>query len=201
MADSKSEIIDSIKLEELKEYSSHLEFLANSNSEFVFPNKDDKHAAIAISKILKYSKNDFILFDNDLSGDVTKNEQVESFEKSLFGFISRYGNVRIVVEKKYNKEETSKLEDLLLNLSEIFPEQIEVRHASPEFKSKIKEIYNENISFVVGDNNKFRLELQGKDDNCEITREATCSFNNRKLPKKINGVFNSHYKSCEAYFA
>ncbi|MDD7887873.1 hypothetical protein [Flavivirga sp. 57AJ16] len=196
----KESLYEKKKIEELEEYSRDLEFLAKNNSEVIFPNRDHKHAAIAMSKILKYSKNDFILFDNDLSGDVTQNEQVESFREALFEFIGRNGSIRIVAGKKYNNGETSELENYLSNLTQIFPERIEVKHASLEFKSKIKEIYNENISFVVGDNNKFRLELQGNDDNCEITREATCSFNNKRLPEKINSVFNSNYSSCTPYF-
>jgi len=184
------------EIKKLNDYSKWLDILAKSNSTQVFPNKDHRHAAIAISKILKYSRNSFFLYDDNLSGDISTHNEIESLDSSLIEFISRGGKVKIVIGDKSSKGETSDFENDLSILSTVFSDQIEVKLASDQFKSQVKDIYGNHINFTIGDNNKFRLEHI----DTERKASAECSFNNREIVREISSVFNSVYNTCLPYF-
>lgn len=185
-------------IDELKRYSEALENLAKNNSNHVFPNKNHKHAAIAISKILKYTKEEFILFDDELNGDISSHDEVESFEKSLISFMSRNGKAKFVVSDKSAK--VSKLETFLVNVSELYPTQLEVKLASSLFKSNMRDVFKEKINYALGDDNKFRLEKFSNNPIHLKTREAEVSFNNKEVVKKIKNAFEDSYDSCTSFF-
>jgi len=187
------------EIEQLKRYSALLDNLARHNSSDTFPNKDHKHASIALSKILKYSKKDFILFDDDLKGDIVNNDAVESFKDSLLDFISRDGKVKIVLSDK-NQNDDRELVSFIEIIQDFYPKQVQVKLAAPEFKSAMKEIYKEKINFAIGDQNKYRLEKFGEKPVDNKTREANGSFNNQSVVEQLLNVFNAHYEGCSDYF-
>ncbi len=191
--------MENSELESLKAYSKALDNLACNKSKDTFPNKNHKHASVALCKILKYSKNDFIIFDDDLKGDIVNHQEVVSFKDSLIEFISRGGKVKIVISDKYDDEDDKNLKDFLKLLIEIFPDNVELKIASTEFKASMRKIYNEKINFAIGDNNKFRLELFGNNSVDNKTRKAVGSFNNEAVTNKLLSVFSSNYSSCLDY--
>lgn len=180
----------------LIKYASTLENLARHNCSDTFPNKNHEHASIVLSKILKYSKKDFILFDDDLKGDIVKHDEVVSFKDSLISFVTRGGNLKIAISDR-NPDDDVKLTSLLKKIQELYPKRVSIKLATSEFKNAMKEIYNEKINFAIGDKNKFRLELFGNTSVDNKTREAKGSFNNEKVVDELLKVFNNHYAECE----
>ncbi len=188
------------KMKGLKAYAQALDYLAKNKSTDTFPNKDHQHAAIAISKILKYSKNSFVIFDDDLKGDITNHTEVVSFRDDLIEYISRGGNVRIVVSDK-DPSDDKDLKMFLEILSELYPEQVKIKLASPSFKKKMKSLYDEKINFAVGDKNKYRLERFGNYPTSEKDRKANGSFNDQEsIAQHLLENFNLEFNSCENYF-
>ncbi len=192
--------ISKSETDKLKLYASNLDNLAKHMSTDVFSNKDHQHAAIAISKILKYSKKSFVLFDDDLKGDIVNNNAIVSFQESLVEFISRGGNVKVVISDRDDKVDNAQLRFFLEVLVDIFPNQMELKIASKAFKESMKKIFSEKINFAIGDNNKYRLEKFGESTSEEKTREASVSFNSEKYVSKILTIFKSNYNSCYNYF-
>lgn len=187
-------------IENLKQYSAALDNLARNNSTDVFPNKDQQHAAIAIAKILKYSKESVVIFDDDLKGDIVNHDYVESFRSSVIDFLNRGGVLKIIISDK--KEEDENLQMFLKVLQKLFPNQVYVKLAMPKFKTSMREIFNEKINFVVGDKNKYRLERFGENKVEEKTRQATGSFNDEEVARKILNVFNAKYDAYSVnYFS
>tara|TARA_R110002050_G_scaffold4573_5_gene22187 strand:- start:1952 stop:2527 length:576 start_codon:yes stop_codon:yes gene_type:complete len=182
----------------LIEYSNALDNLARIKSTDIFPNKNHQHAAIVLSKMLKYSKNSFVLFDDDLKGDIVKHDEIESFRDSVIDFISRGGNLKVVISDKSPDDDPS-LKNFLNLLIKVFPNQVELKLATSEFKSSMRKIFNEKINFAIGDNNKYRLELFGNNATDSRTRAARGSFNNKEVSSKLLEAFNSKYSSCIAY--
>ncbi len=183
-------------IEQLRRYSSALDNLAKHNSSDIFPNRDHRHASIVLSKILKYSKKDFILFDDDLKGDIVKYDEVESFKDSLIGFVSRGGTVKIVLSDR-NQNDDKGLTDFIKLIQQLFSGQVYIKLASSNFKEAMKKIYNEKINFAIGDKNKFRLELFGDAPIDDKTRKANGSFNNEKVVEELAKVFNANYPDCK----
>jgi len=186
------------ELKQLSAYSDALDNLAKNNSNDTFPNKDHKHASIVLSKILKYSKSTFILFDDDLKGDIVKNDQVVSFRDSLIEFISRGGSLKIVISDE-NDDDDASLKSFLKTLVELFSEQVELKLASSEFKESMKKIYGEKINFAVGDTNKYRLEKYGDNSVDKKTGTAIGSFNNEQTSRLLLKAFYFNYNSCLSY--
>ncbi len=187
------------EIRKLKQYSEALDGLAKNNSTDIFPNRDSEHAAIAIAKILKYSNEKVIVFDDDLKGDIVNNSTVESFRSSVIDFLSRKGKLQVVISDKspYDDEELRLFLEVLID---VFPQQVSVKLASSSFKTSMKEIYGEKINFVIGDTNKFRLEKYGNNNPNNKTREAKGSFNNKEITNKLLSIFNTNYSSCKDYF-
>lgn len=187
--------------EKLTKYSIALDDLAKNNSTDIFPNEDRQHAAIAIATILKYSKKSVVIFDDDLKGDIVSNDQIESFRSSVINFVSRKGQLKIVISDKNEESDNQELKYFLETLTELLPRQVFVKLATPEFKTSMKAIYNEKINFLVGDNNKFRLEKFGENSIEQKTRKATGSFNNETIATELLDAFNQKYVDCKDYFA
>lgn len=202
LAFSKYQLIfmDLIDSEKLKQYSLALDDLAKNNSTDIFPNKDGQHAAIAIAKILKYSKKNVVIFDDDLKGDIVSKDEIESFRSSVIDFVNRNGKLKIVISDKNEESDSKELKLFLEVLKKLFPEQVFIKLATQQFKVSMKEIYKEKINFVVGDKNKFRLEKFGENSTEEKTREARGSFNNEKIATELLNAFNQKYLDCPDYF-
>lgn len=193
------DIMENNTSEKLRAYAEALDTLAKTKSKDIFPNKNHQHAVIAISTILKYSRHTFILFDDNLSGDISKYDEVISFQDSIIEFISRGGIIKIVIKDKYEEEKIStKLLNFLKLIIEIFPKQVELKLASKKFNESMKSLFNVDVNFAVGDKNKYRLELKGNSEE-HSKREATGSFNNEEQAMEIINAFESVYDSCENY--
>ncbi|WP_406683334.1 hypothetical protein N1F78_11635 [Seonamhaeicola sp. MEBiC1930] len=187
------------ELKTLVEYSEALDNLAKTKSTDVFRNRDHQHAAILLSKILRYSKNSFILFDDDLKGDIVKHDEVESFRNAVINFISRGGNIKIVISDKDANDDLA-FREFLFILTELFPEQVELKLAKPEFKASMKEIFGEKVNFAVGDTNKFRLETFENNSKENKTRKAMGSFNDELMASTLFDAFHTNYESyCMEY--
>lgn len=178
----------------LKIYSETLENLARSKSSEIFSNKDDKHASIAIQKLLKYTKEKFILYDDDLKGDIFTDENSGNISTTLINFIAKGGEFTIILKEKIDK--ISKFGNTLRLLNKFFSSQVKVLIASDNFKNDLKEKFEGcELNFAVGDKDMFRLEKHEGN----LLREAKVSFNNKYYPNKILGVFNKDY-NFQSYF-
>lgn len=171
----------------LSEYSNALDNLAKNKCTDIFPNKDRRHAAIAIDKILRYSKENIVIFDDNLQEYFMNNGQIDSFRSSVIDFVSRHGKIKILIS---NKDDNKELILFFDTLTELFPQQVFVKIITPEFMHSIKTIDNEKINFIVGDETKFRFE---KNDIEDKIVEAKASFNNQKTSTKLLNVFSQSY--------
>ena len=186
------------ELAQLFEYENNLEILAKNSSRDTFDNRDHKHASIVLGKILKYSTSEFILFDDDLKGDIVNNDQVVSFKSSLIDFIARGGKIRMVISHEL-KEDDEELKYFLINLSELYSSQFQIKLASIEFKKAMKAEFGEKINFAVGDSKMYRLEKYGHLSSETRTREAQGSFNDQGISSSLTQVFNAKYEGCHNY--
>ena len=88
----------------LQNYAKRLELFAVLKSEKPYSNKNHEHAAIALSTILKHARNEFVIFDDNLHGDIAKHEEVLSFKDSVIAFLSGGGKLRIVIGDKFDDD-------------------------------------------------------------------------------------------------
>ena len=190
--------LDKEKIKKLKAYSKSLDVLAKTKSKDIFPNQDYQHAAIVLSKILEYSDMKFLLYDDDLKGDIVNNQDVVSFKHSVIEFISKGGKLSFVIDKKTDNDDPLLVRFLAL-LKKAFPNQVKIKLASIAFKESFFKLFNGHVNFAVGDKNKFRIEYL---DNClqERTANAICSFNNEEVSTIISEHFYRNIHSCNEYF-
>lgn len=185
------------ELSNLIKYDDCLEVLAISKSSVNFPNKDPKHAAIALTKILKYSQDNFIIFDDNLSGDIVKNKEVVFFEDALKRFLRRGGKVVFIIRETQSDTDDKELIALLKSLTEIHPKTMIIKKASDDFISKMEEKKGEDVNMAIGDNSMYRIETGNRNDK---TREAKVCFNNEKVVSELLIVFNTYINTLDDYF-
>lgn len=187
------------ELKDLEQYAKSLDILAKNNVKDVFLNRNHKHASIVLSKILKYSKNSFVVFDDDLRGDIVNHDEVVSFKDSLINFISRDGNVKIIISDKTDYDNKN-LVFFFRIINKLYPKNVSIKLASSEFKDSMRSIYGEKINYALGDNNKYRLEKFGNNSTEAKARIAEGSFNNTEVPSKLLKVVDEYYNTCSEYF-
>ena len=184
-----------IEKEKLKEYSEAINELAISKSSLEFSNKNSKHASIVIATILNYSKNEVLIYDDNLSGNISEHKEIFSLEESIEDFVVRGGKLHIVLSE--SREILSSLGKKLEFYTEFFKENISVSLASDIFKNSV--LFEEkNVFFSVGDKKMYRIENQTNPEN--RLGKADGSFNDEKTSKKLYDNFMLALNTCEPYF-
>ena len=177
---------------ELDQYKKAVNNLAALKSSLVFNNSSPEHAAIVLSTMLKYSQNEFRVYDNDLSGDIS--ELNPDFFSNLSLFVEANKVVKIVIDSLETSANTTAY-TTLLSYKKMFPETVLISVANDEFKESIFEIYNKKINFALGDKSFFRIE----DSNSQGSqRKAICCFNNPSVTQKLAQVFDRAFSSCQS---
>lgn len=183
----------------LKEYAKRLDNLARYKSKQTYTNKDHKHAAIALSTILRHSEEEIVIFDDNLNGDIVNHEEVLSFKKSLIEFLSKGGRLRMAISDKCKNDDESFI--LFLEaLEKVFFQNVEIKLANVQFKAEMKKIYGEKINAAIGDGFMYRLELYGEEKPENKNRNAIISFNDEEVSQKLLFIFNNNFNNCDKYF-
>lgn len=160
------------------EYLNIVETFANDNDEIIFCNEGDEHAAIVLSRIFKYSNNSLKIYASSLNQSIVTED--EDYLNYLDSFIKKGGIVQVLIDH-IPKKPSKAFKNLLLK-SQIYSETVGLRVA--QSKIKLNEKY---VNFTVGDNNKFRLEID------PLKRTAYCSFNNIKFCTKLIDIFRDNF--------
>lgn len=181
--------------EELKKYIVIAEKLAIAKSDLVFKNSSHDHAAVVLTLMMKYSKEEFCIYDNDLSGDIA--DQYEGFYEELDKHILNNKKINIVIDN-HNQEKT----EIYLKLNTLkasYPDLVNVRRSDDNFKSAVKSIFNIPLNFSFSDTNAYRIEeiSEGIDvDN----RKAFCCFNKPEVSNRLKSIFDNHFKNLKPVF-
>lgn len=166
--------------------------LARSKSDFIFNNSNPDHASVVIAKMLEVAESEFIIYDDDLSGDLANRN--EELYDNLAQFVRKKGKLRVVVDNV--SDSSNRIYKFISDLHGQYPENVSLRKSSEEFRKGInaltKEIYpNESeINFACGDRVSFRVET------VKNQRKALCSFNRPSIANHFWQRFDLNYSSC-----
>jgi len=163
------------------EYLNIVETFASQNDKMIFCNEGNEHAAIVLSRIFKYSNNTVRIYASSLSQSIVTND--EDYVNYLDSFIKKGGIVQVLISS-LPKTPSKAFKNLLLK-SQVYNETVGLRLA----ESKIK-LNKKHVNFTVGDNNKFRLEID------PTKRTAYCSFNNTKYCSKLIDLFKQNFNTA-----
>lgn len=182
---------------DLQIYSNAIKGLAESQSPLHFGNRNHKHASVVISTIFDYSEKEIVFYEDDFTGNISKNNNIQCIEESLVNFIGRNGKIQFVLRENNNK--LSKFGKKVKLYNELLPDSVIVKKASDTFRDYIVEKKGD-IFFIVGDQKMYRVE-----DNIineEGFRKGTAygSFNQPDTAKELYDVFIEKLSTCEDYF-
>ncbi len=200
-------------LEALKAYETYIQILAKYRSEIEIENFDSPHASIVIKNIADISKREVLIYDNDLSGDLSGNNyEAENFPneydkffkekkkellESFHNHLEKGQVLKIVVRD--GSEKDSEVYKKLNKAVKRYPVNLSVLEASPEFTKAVINARSKDINFVVGDSMSYRIEPKTADlDN--VSRKAVVCFYGPKLAKVFREVFEANLSSCKPVF-
>ena len=163
-------------------YRSALDQLIETDSSLTFNNSGPSHASIVISNIYKHSKNIVRIYAKNMNGEISK---VGNYLKELDVFLKSGKKLKIILDRIPDNPSPA-FEKVMDSINT----NVELKIASTEFKREIAYIYNPQSHFITGDDKMFRLEY----DN--YGHQALCGFNNKKMVKPLNRVFNEYFDLC-----
>jgi hypothetical protein len=179
--------------EKLENYKKSVEILAFSESNLVFKNSNHFHANIVLTNIVKNSKKNICIYDDDLSGDIALLDN--QFITELTEFIKRKETVLKICIKEHCT--SNNFQNQLLNIAKSNPNKVFIKLANKAFKDEIIKEFDSDLNFAIGDVKMFRLEY----GNSKIEeRKAFCSFNNEEYPAKINRIFDNHFENLQSIY-
>ncbi|MBX2978553.1 MAG: hypothetical protein KF905_04590 [Flavobacteriales bacterium] len=173
------------------EYKAALSLLAEKNSDFIFHNKNEDHAALVIEQIVRTAKDEIRIFEELLCGDLM--DKNDDLLRALKDKLSSGKRVRIVIKNGHINSSSSGVNELK-KIAEKYTSLLEVKRASNDFIDSIKKINGGLVYVAVGDESSFRLEDASK------PREAICSFNYPSVATVIKKYFDEKYGTCSSYF-
>lgn len=175
----------------LETYKIGVENLAATNSKFLFSNSQPDHAAIVLTTMLKHSSKEFLIYDDNLSGDIIKNDN-EDFFNSLKQYVSD-GKVFKIAIKRIDDDDC-KLHHTLTHLKREYPNSVFAKYADTNYSEKIDKLFGEPIYFAVGDGKSIRIENAiGQAE--PLPRKAICSFNKTDFGDKLKEVFDNGFEN------
>ncbi|MBE7172466.1 MAG: hypothetical protein INR73_17910 [Williamsia sp.] len=174
----------------IEDYIDAVSTLARNRNELTFNNTDPEQAAIVMATIIDNAESQVRIYENSLKGDIADTHK--NFERSLRNFLQAGKHVSIVLRD--DSECDSIIFDQICELSNDYPKNIDVRIASEDFRSNIKDVMTKDVYFIVGDELSYRMETIE-----EITheRKAICSFNRPPIASKLKGAFDAKFFGCK----
>lgn len=180
---------------ELQNYLKAVEGLAEAKSDYIFKNSSHKHAAVVMSVMLKNCKNEFRIYDDNLSGDI--GDQYEGFYPALEEFVRSGKTLKVIIDN-HNQEDSNSYK-LLKKLFNNFPQKVSVKRSNEHFKKAITNNYKILLNFAVGDSQMFRLEESDRSKN-DSNRRAFCCFNNSAISGSLKNSFDQEFENCKNVF-
>lgn len=183
-----------MSVDKLQEFREAVAGLAESKSDFVFRNDDHEHAAIVISNMLKVANKSFVIYDDDLSGDIAEKSKDGELYDCLTDFVNRGGLLRIVVDEVSNTE--NNIYQHIANLKQQHSDNVFLSKSNDELRSKVNKFAADSrftdteINFASGDSCSFRLETVKNE------RKAICSFNKPDIASHLTSIFDSEFEHC-----
>lgn len=176
----------------LENYKKSVEILALTESNLVFKNSNHYHANIVLVNIIKGSKNNICIYDDNLSGDIADidNQFVTELTESV-----RNKEIKLKICVKERHPENN-FQTQLINLSKSNPDKVFIRIANEEFRDSIISNFESDLNFAIGDEKMFRLEYG---DSVANERKAFCSFNNEDYSTRLSKVFNRYFDTLTLY--
>lgn len=207
------------ELEKLKQYEKNNETLAKYKSPLVFENSDSPHASIVIKNIVDYSNHEVLIYDRDLSGDLSSSANIEEnsnnseVERSLKEFknnkkkellqsfrrhLEQGKNLYIVVDQITDDESNTykKLEEW----TEEFPFFLSVTKATEKFKEAITQLEDSErrkVSYMaIGDLTSYRIQVRKEGDKGNsLERSAFVCYNDPETARKLGKTFKENLSS------
>ena len=146
---------------------------------------------------MKYSKEEVLIYEDNLLGKISDNEDYISINKSIEDFLVRGGKLRMVLTEK--TDILSRLGRELQFYAKNFKEDVKVKFASDAFKKAVVH-KNSEVFFVLGDKRMLRKENVQFEDKTTRKGEAVGCFNAPKTSEKLFNLFTSEFDSCQDYF-
>lgn len=208
-------------LEELQNYEKNNETLAKYKSPLVFENWDLPHASIVIKTIVDFSEHEVLIYDKDLSGDLSSGEDIaevvandeaeqvlEEFKKnkraellkSFENHLKQGKNLFIVVDEIKNREsETCKK---LKEWEKKYPFFLSVSEATDQFKQAVNNLSDSEgrkVSYMaVGDMTSYRVQVKAQENseaenNPNVSnRNAFVCYNGAEIAKRLGKTFKEN---------
>lgn len=159
--------ISNFSEENISEYKSAVEYMAENNKKLIFANPSAQHASIVLSTMIKHADANVFIYDQDLSGDVINLN--DEFIPNLKNFLDAGKKITFILENKHL---------IAQKLVDVFSDKnVKIIEADNRFKETVKSKLGNNFYFAIADKSKFRIESS------ENNRKAFCSFNNSEYPE------------------
>lgn len=173
--------------EKLSRYADSVRTLAENSSKLVFGNEDSNHAAIVMENIFRYSNETIRIYANLFNGAVSNNEK---YCDALKAFIKQPGSiVKVICENDPNRD--SEGFKLLYEYSKLtgYSNKIIIKKSGGLIAEKLSNSIGKY--FTVGDNKRFRLEVNPE------KFEAIASFNNEETCNKLIEIFDEEFNNLD----
>lgn len=179
-------------------YESAVERLASTKENFDFPNKDNSHASIVVSTLIKYA-NEVRFFVKNLDGsigDLKDGTGSSRFLCALKDFLEQGKIMKMVIEDPaQSQEEKSQIFQFLKDASKAY-ETLDIRQATKAFVDHQKDGLSvegdaPDFYYMIGDTNAYRVNFDRKN------HRAVCNFNNEPLASVIVKNFDAYFDKCK----
>lgn len=164
-------------------YQRIVEQLALEGKPLTFNNSGPSHASIVISTIFKYTKKIIRIYAKNLDGTISN---IGDYQNELNEMVNRDIKIKLIID-----ELPKPFSEAFLILHDFSAKsKATIKFSSQEFRNGIAFHYNPNTHFIIGDEEKFRLEY----DN--FKHQALCGFNNLKISAQLISLFDEHFDGC-----
>lgn len=167
--------------EEGQEYSKAVKALLKEKTFTVFPNVGSEQAAIVMSYLYDNSEKTMRIFSNSFSGAYSNHS---IYLRSLDNFLLEKKTIYVLLDNEPSDKSIA-FEKILSYINDN-PEKGYIKVVDPNYKTILSNKFADNkmLYFAVGDENKYRLEI----DN--ITKESFSSFDHKKVAKQLISIFD-----------
>lgn len=170
----------------MEDYKKAVQYMASEQVNNEFGNKGNEHAAIVLSNMLKYSKENFKMFSGSFNKDVT--DDIE-FIGELQSFLESGKTFQLYLEKYPQDHQITGALKLVFDAQAKNPEAVQIKEATQAFKDTLGAIFREGkpYHFAIADKKAFRIEIDAEG------YKATCNFNDPRTAEKLTNIFNDHF--------
>lgn len=171
-----------------KEYKTTIEFLAEVQSDLVFPNSNPQHASYVLATLIKHASKSVFIYEDKLDGELA--ELNPDIEKFLTDKAKNPDLEIVIVVRQPEISPDSKIRNTLRGLC-AQNKNVRILKASSEFQSAVIKHFSErHTQFAVVDGCGFRAETN------DGVRRATCSFNRSDVAAPLKSLFEKEVVTC-----